>query len=54
MNFEETNRDQNFLIIASQNVAINCTKISLLGDENRIELRDKSQFCKPIINYSSI
>ena len=41
------------IILVSQNMAINCTKIALMGDENCIELRGKSRLYKrALINQS--
>ena len=46
MNKEQTNWDENPLILVSQNTAINCTKIALLGNKNCLESCDKSNLCK--------
>ena len=43
MNMGKTDRSENSLILATQNTAINCTKSSLLGNENCIELRGRSR-----------
>ena len=42
MNTEQTNSDENPLILASQNDAINGTNIAHPGDENCTELREGS------------
>ena len=54
MSTEQTNSDENSLILSSQNVAINCTKISLLGDENCNDLRDKSHLSKRACTNESL
>ena len=46
MNMEQTNIEENPLILVSQKAAIDCTKTALLGEENCIELHEKSRLCK--------
>ena len=55
MNREQTNSDENSLILVSQNAAIYRTTNLLLGDGNCIELRDLANASnRPIISYLNI